>query len=47
MDQYPDPKDVWIPNLEPRAAVHARTVPVLESERNHILAELDKVLYFW
>ncbi|KAF8508918.1 hypothetical protein JB92DRAFT_2731485 [Gautieria morchelliformis] len=42
MDQYPS-KDVWISNLEPRAAVHARTVPVLQSERDRMLLELDKL----
>ncbi|KAI0782661.1 hypothetical protein C8Q75DRAFT_499475 [Abortiporus biennis] len=37
-------KDIWRPDLEPKAAVRARTIPVLEKERDRLkqqLAELD------
>ena len=44
MRQHQNAKDVWTSNLDPRVAVHARTVPVLESERDRMLSELDKVI---
>jgi hypothetical protein len=44
MNQYENVKDVWTSNLEPRTAVHARTILVLESERDRMFAELDKVV---
>ncbi|KZT43240.1 hypothetical protein SISSUDRAFT_1116602 [Sistotremastrum suecicum HHB10207 ss-3] len=36
-------KDVWKPDLEPRAAVRARTIPVLENERDRLLATLQEL----
>lgn len=38
-----DTPDAYIADIEPRAAVHARTVPLLEAERERLLAELEKV----
>ena len=36
-------RDVWREDLQPRAAVRARTVPVLEKERDRLRAELAQV----
>ena len=36
-------KDVWREDLQPRAAVRARTIPVLEKERDRLQAELGQV----
>ncbi|KZT72017.1 hypothetical protein DAEQUDRAFT_723667 [Daedalea quercina L-15889] len=38
-----DGKDVWREDLHPGAAVRARTVPVLESERDRLRAELQSL----
>ena len=38
-----DGKDVWRDDLQPRAAVRARTVPLLEQERDRLRAELAQV----
>jgi len=35
--------DVWREDLHPRAATRARTVPLLERERERLLAELQEV----
>ncbi|PIL25364.1 hypothetical protein GSI_13254 [Ganoderma sinense ZZ0214-1] len=35
-----DSKDVWREDLQPRAAVRARTIPLLEHERDRLRAEL-------
>ena len=35
--------DVWKEDLHPRAATRARTVPLLERERERLLAELQEV----
>ena len=40
-----DGKDVWREDLQPRAAVRARTIPLLEQERDRLRAELAQVLY--
>jgi len=37
-----DTPDAYVPDIEPRTAVHARTVPIIEAERNRLLAELQK-----
>ena len=39
-----DSKDVWREDLQPRAAVRARTIPLLEHERDRLRAELAQVL---
>ena len=36
-------KDVWREDLQPRAAVRARTIPVLEKERDRLRTELAQV----
>lgn len=36
-------KDVWREDLQPRGAVRARTVPLLEKERDRLRAELSQV----
>lgn len=36
-------KDVWREDLHPKTAVRARTVPLLEKERDRLLAELKQV----
>ncbi|KAI0704083.1 hypothetical protein C8Q76DRAFT_753601 [Earliella scabrosa] len=38
-----DGKDVWRDDLQPRAAVRARTVPLLEQERDRLRAELAQL----
>ncbi|KAI0630834.1 hypothetical protein C8Q77DRAFT_1135434 [Trametes polyzona] len=38
-----DGKDVWREDLQPRAAVRARTVPILEKERDRLRAELSQL----
>ncbi len=38
-----DGKDVWKEDLQPRAAVRARTVPLLEKERDRLKAQLEEV----
>ena len=38
-----DGKDVWREDLQPRAAVRARTIPLLEQERERLRAELAQV----
>ncbi|KIJ55287.1 hypothetical protein M422DRAFT_219900 [Sphaerobolus stellatus SS14] len=38
-----DTPDAYSADIEPRAAVHARTVPILETERERLLAEIEKV----
>ncbi|KAI0629661.1 hypothetical protein C8Q77DRAFT_1065302 [Trametes polyzona] len=38
-----DGKDVWREDLQPRAAVRARTVPMLEKERAHLRAQLTQL----
>ena len=35
--------DIWKEDLHPRAATRARTVPLLEKERERLLAELQEV----
>jgi hypothetical protein len=35
--------DIWREDLHPRAATRARTVPLLERERERLLAELQEV----
>lgn len=40
-----DGKDVWRDDLQPRAAVRARTIPLLEEERNRLHAELAQVVF--
>ena len=35
--------DVWKETLEPRVSTRARTVPLLEAERNRLRGVLDKV----
>jgi hypothetical protein len=37
------PKDAWRADLTPRAAVRARTVPVLEDERDRMRVQLEEV----
>ena len=39
----PVPKDAWREGLAPRGAVRARTVPVLEAERDRLRAQLAQV----
>ena len=36
--------DIWREDLHPRAATRARTIPLLERERERLLAELQEVL---
>ncbi|KAJ3479161.1 hypothetical protein NLI96_g9252 [Meripilus lineatus] len=36
-------KDVWKEDLQPRAAVRARTIPLLEQERDRLMAELAEL----
>ncbi|EMD32648.1 hypothetical protein CERSUDRAFT_143706 [Gelatoporia subvermispora B] len=36
-------KDVWRDDLHPKAAVRARTIPLLEKERDRLLAELQQL----
>jgi len=38
--------DIWREDLHPRAATRARTVPLLEKERERLLAELQEVPSF-
>ncbi|EJF59328.1 hypothetical protein BD309DRAFT_897138 [Dichomitus squalens] len=38
-----DGKDVWREDLQPRAAVRARTIPLLEQERDRLRAELAQL----
>ena len=38
-----DGNDVWREDLQPRAAVRARTIPVLEKERERLRVELAQV----
>ncbi|KAM5544318.1 hypothetical protein V8D89_001978 [Ganoderma adspersum] len=38
-----DSKDVWREDLQPRAAVRARTIPLLEHERDRLRAELTQL----
>ncbi|KAI8985585.1 hypothetical protein BD414DRAFT_441247 [Trametes punicea] len=38
-----DGKDVWREDLQPRAAVRARTIPLLEKERDRLLAQLSQL----
>ncbi|KAI1788172.1 hypothetical protein LXA43DRAFT_1026565 [Ganoderma leucocontextum] len=38
-----DSKDVWREDLQPRAAVRARTIPLLEQERDRLRAELAQL----
>ncbi|CDO69325.1 hypothetical protein BN946_scf184746.g6 [Trametes cinnabarina] len=38
-----DGKDVWREDLQPRAAVRARTVPLLEKERDRLRAQLSQL----
>jgi len=38
-----DGKDVWKEDLQPRAAVRARTVPLLEKERDRLKAQLEEL----
>lgn len=38
--------DVWRPGLEPRAMARARTVPLLEKERDALAAQLEEVIQF-
>jgi hypothetical protein len=35
--------DIWREDLHPRAATRAQTVPLLEKERERLLAELQEV----
>ena len=37
--------DIWREDLNPRAATRARTVPLLERERERLLAELQEVSF--
>lgn len=37
--------DIWREDLHPRAATRARTVPLLENERERLLAELQEVFH--
>lgn len=37
------PKDAWNPDILPRAAVHAVTVPLLEAERVRLESEIAEV----
>jgi len=37
------PKDAWRADLTPRAAVRARTVPVLEDERDRMRVQLEEL----
>ncbi|KAG6900330.1 hypothetical protein C0993_012527 [Termitomyces sp. T159_Od127] len=36
-------KDIWIENLEPRVAVSARTIPIMESEVKRLREALAEV----
>jgi hypothetical protein len=36
--------DVWRPDIPPRTLARARTVPVLETERDRLQAELKEVI---
>lgn len=38
-----DGKDVWRENIAPRDAVRARTIPLLEDERDRLQRELAEV----
>ncbi|KAL7280713.1 hypothetical protein PYCCODRAFT_1406138 [Trametes coccinea BRFM310] len=38
-----DGKDVWREDLQPRAAVRARTIPLLEKERDRLRAQLSQL----
>ena len=38
-----DGKDVWRENIAPRDAVRARTIPLLEAERDRLQRELVEV----
>ena len=38
-----DRPDIWREDLHPRAATRARTIPLLERERERLLAELQEV----
>ena len=38
-------KDVWREDLQPRAAVRARTIPLLENEAARLRATLEEVRY--
>ena len=38
-----DGKDVWNESLHPGAAVRARTIPLLEAEKQRLQAQLDEV----
>ncbi|KAH9888792.1 hypothetical protein C8Q73DRAFT_708262 [Cubamyces lactineus] len=38
-----DGKDAWKEDLQPRAAVRARTIPLLEKERDRLRAELSQL----
>jgi hypothetical protein len=38
--------DTWRPDIPPRQAARARTVPILEAERERLLAELAEVDLF-
>ena len=35
--------DLWTDSLEPSAAVRARAVPVLQRERDRLIAQLERV----
>ena len=39
------PKDAWKPDLAPRTAVRARTVPVLEEERDRMRSQLENARF--
>lgn len=39
-----DGKDIWKEDLPPRAAVRAKTVPLLQQERDRLKAELAEVI---
>lgn len=41
--QHDNAQDLWSASTTPLAAVHARTVPVLEAERDRLLAQLQMV----
>ena len=40
-----DGADIWKEDLAPRAAVRAKTIPLLQQERDRLMAELDEVFF--
>jgi len=36
-------RDTWRPDIQPRAAVHAVTVPLIEAERVRLESEIEEV----